>query len=46
MKDLPTGKQDYTKDNFSGGLVSYPLKNPISPQDLGRSEERRVGKEV
>ena len=35
MKDLPTGKQDYTKDNFSGGLVSYPLKNPISPQDLG-----------
>ena len=35
MKDLPTGKEDYTKDNFSGGLVSYPLKNPISPQDLG-----------
>ena len=35
MKDLPTGKEDYTKDNLSGGLVSYPLKNPISPQDLG-----------
>ena len=35
MKDLPTGKEDNTKDNFLGGLESYPLKNPISPQDLG-----------
>ena len=35
MKDQPTGKEDNTKDNFSGGLESYPLKNPISPQYLG-----------
>ena len=35
MRDQPTGKDDNTNDNFSGGLESYPLKNPISPQYLG-----------